>query len=62
MHRTLLDYQSPHFQLKFPLDHRILLNLGLSNIFGSLKSILSFEFLRTSCKNPENILKHLWNI
>ena len=22
-HRRLLDYQSPFFQLKFPLDHRI---------------------------------------
>ena len=45
-HRKLLDYQSPFFQLIFPLDHRmpsIIEYLGSSNSFGSLKSTLSFE-------------------
>ena len=45
-HRKLLYYQSPFFQLKFPLDHLlpgIIEYLGSSNSFGSLKSILLFE-------------------
>ena len=45
-HRRLLDYESPFFQLKFPLDHQIpgiIKCLGSSNSFESLKSLLSFE-------------------
>ena len=38
-HRKLLDYQSPYFQLKYPLDHQ---TWASSNSIGSLKSILSF--------------------